>query len=144
MCQHSERIWIGSWPGPFFRCAWKCSVETFCVKHMHLHIISWLCIIKASQRLIDCDFIFVVQLADAIAFESAIIYGPGTGPIFLDDVECRGDETNLDDCIHSGVGVHDCAHSEDAGVICSQQGIVCVMCAAESNIINLGDYVTRT
>ena len=46
------------------------------------------------------------------------------GPIFLDDVSCTGNETNLVDCTHNGVGVHNCVHSEDAGVICSGSGIV--------------------
>ena len=46
------------------------------------------------------------------------IFVPGVGAIFLDDVGCRGNETNLVDCPHRGVGVHNCHHSEDAGVIC--------------------------
>ena len=50
------------------------------------------------------------------------IFGRGTGPIFLDDVGCRGDETNLNDCPHRGVSVHNCDHDEDVGVICSPQG----------------------
>ena len=55
------------------------------------------------------------------------IFVRGTGPIFLDNVDCRGNETNLNNCTHNGVGVHNCGHSEDVGVICSQ-GIlyVCV------------------
>ena len=45
-------------------------------------------------------------------------------PIFLDDVGCIGNETNLADCPHRGLGVHNCRHSGDAGVICSGSGIV--------------------
>ena len=73
--------------------------------------------------LIDCNFNFVVPPADAIALNEVNnngIFAPGTGPIFLDNVGCRGNETNLDDCPHRGVGVHDCYHGEDAGVICPQ------------------------
>ena len=54
------------------------------------------------------------------------IFGAGVGAIFLDNMGCRGNETYLTDCTHSGVGVHDCDHSKDAGVICPLQGIVCM------------------
>ncbi|CAB4031814.1 deleted in malignant brain tumors 1 -like, partial [Paramuricea clavata] len=43
----------------------------------------------------------------------------GTGHIWLDDVSCAGHEQNLINCSHKGLGVHNCAHSEDAGVECS-------------------------
>jgi len=56
-------------------------------------------------------------ISDAIA---DVFFSPGNGPIFLDDVACRGNETNLADCPHGGVGIHNCDHSEDAGVICPQ------------------------
>ena len=38
--------------------------------------------------------------------------------IFLDQVNCYGGESNLFACGHNPLGVHDCSHYEDAGVIC--------------------------
>eukprot|EP00057_Strongylocentrotus_purpuratus_P010657 XP_011665131.1 PREDICTED: uncharacterized protein LOC578355 [Strongylocentrotus purpuratus] len=46
-------------------------------------------------------------------------YGPGSGDILLDEVECTGSEISLEDCIKSEFGVNNCDHSEDAGVICT-------------------------
>ncbi|XP_041474059.1 deleted in malignant brain tumors 1 protein-like isoform X3 [Lytechinus variegatus] len=45
-------------------------------------------------------------------------FGQGTGPIHMDDTRCYGNETSILDCVNRGIGVHNCRHSEDAGVIC--------------------------
>ena len=50
-------------------------------------------------------------------------FGSGSAhqQIWLDNVNCTGNERYLRDCPSNGWGVHNCAHREDAGVIC--QGV---------------------
>ena len=55
--------------------------------------------------------------AGAITRLSAF-FGSGIGPIFLDDVGCSGTESRLIDCPNSGIGMSNCGHRDDAGVIC--------------------------
>ena len=47
----------------------------------------------------------------------------GSGSILFDDVGCTGNETRLIDCPHRGVGVHNCVHTQDAGVSCLTPGM---------------------
>ncbi|XP_028833197.1 neurotrypsin isoform X2 [Denticeps clupeoides] len=46
-------------------------------------------------------------------------FGEGEGPIHVDNVKCTGVERSLADCIKQPLGMHNCRHSEDAGVICN-------------------------
>ena len=46
-------------------------------------------------------------------------YSQGSGPIWMDDVNCQGGEVSLFTCTHNELGVHNCDHGEDASVVCS-------------------------
>ena len=61
-----------------------------------------------------------------LGFEHAVCtimsahYGQGdfTSPIWMNNVNCFGDESALDLCYFQGWGRNNCSHSEDAGVVC--------------------------
>ena len=56
-------------------------------------------------------------------------FGPGSGPILLDYVDCSGDEEGIQYCRHNGWKQSECDHREDAGVECTGVCVcVCVWC----------------
>jgi len=50
-------------------------------------------------------------------------YGPGTGPIWLDDVQCVGNEPSIANCSHDDWGMHNCFHTADVSVSCGSSPV---------------------
>ena len=53
-----------------------------------------------------------------IAARSKAYCGQGGGQIWLDNLNCNGNEITIGECPHAGWGMHDCEHYENAGVEC--------------------------
>ena len=73
--------------------------------------------------------------ADSIPYHLAH-YGATLTPIHLDDLDCNGTESELLQCSHAGVGVHNCDRSEDAGVLCIGEWT----CAETQVVFNSAEY----
>uniref|UniRef100_A0A7N6BYT3 Lysyl oxidase homolog n=1 Tax=Anabas testudineus TaxID=64144 RepID=A0A7N6BYT3_ANATE len=80
-----------------------------------------------------CDDDFTIHAAqvvcrelgyvEAVSWSPSSKYGKGEGRIWFDNLHCTGKEATLALCPSNGIGVSDCKHSEDVGVVCSDKRI---------------------
>ena len=110
-------------------------IGTYCMHTMVRQNCDWLAVVTDDvvRPPINCkkfclrslslrEFFFTGAIARPRAY-----FGRGTGAILLDQLRCTGTETRLVNCPSNPLGIHDCSHSEDAGVTC--QGMYACLCS---------------
>ncbi|XP_067321106.1 deleted in malignant brain tumors 1 protein-like isoform X4 [Anolis sagrei] len=89
------------------------------------HSDAWGTICDASWDLQDAQVV-CRQLGCGKAYKAlaGAHYGQGTDPIWLENINCTGEEAFLKECQKGGWGEHSCSHSQDASVECSGTRLV--------------------
>ena len=58
-------------------------------------------------------------LGKSLPAQHGVLYGQGSGEIWLSNVNCDGTEIAIGNCSHRGWGSHNCTHGGDVGVNCT-------------------------
>ncbi len=76
-----------------------------------------------------CDAVFDQQDAEVVCRQlkcgapvkvlGAAAFGKGDTQMWTQEIRCRGNESQIQDCPRSSSQIHSCSHDNDVGVICS-------------------------
>uniref|UniRef100_A0A3B4BL78 SRCR domain-containing protein n=1 Tax=Pygocentrus nattereri TaxID=42514 RepID=A0A3B4BL78_PYGNA len=69
-------------------------------------------------------------------------YGPGSGPIWMNNMSCSGSETTLKNCRSDGWRKHNCSHFKDAGVVCLGKLVGGSHCSGRVEVLHGGTWST--
>ena len=73
--------------------------------------------LASNDGVAECALLTNSNPPGSRAFRNAF-FGAGTGPIFLDDVQCSSTSSQLLECSSNPILTHNCLHNADAGVGC--------------------------
>lgn len=78
-----------------------------------------------------------VKCGTVLEAKKAAFFGEGKDQIWLDDVQCSGQEPSILKCLHREFGQNNCAHGEDAGVVCSGESDLALVCVDTTPTLTL-------
>jgi len=73
----------------------------------------------STVNTLKCEIIDIIVYGRYVGHILDNVHSPGSGPIWLDDVECPDAcISDLNQCNYSTLGSHDCNHMEDVYIAC--------------------------
>ncbi|XP_063094196.1 antigen WC1.1-like isoform X1 [Cavia porcellus] len=117
-CQHGRGVAVVCTEIPQLRLV---NTESHCEGNVEIfHHGSWGTICDDSWDLSDAQVVCrQLNCGEALSATFSAHFGQGSGPIWLDEVNCTGEESHVLECLYKDWRNNDCEHEEDAGVICS-------------------------
>ncbi|KFQ65629.1 Deleted in malignant brain tumors 1 protein, partial [Pelecanus crispus] len=89
-----------------------------------LHNHQWGTVCDDDWSLLDASVVCQqLGCGTAISAYGAAHFGQGSGPIWLDNVQCSGTENALSECMARPWGLNNCDHGEDASVVCTGMNV---------------------
>ncbi|XP_056312094.1 deleted in malignant brain tumors 1 protein [Danio aesculapii] len=87
-----------------------------------LHNGTWGTVCDDGWNLQDAEVVCgEIGCGNATEAKKGAFFGKGSGPIWINNLGCIGNEISLKRCRSSGWDVQNCNHSKDAGVICQNE-----------------------
>lgn len=100
-----------------------------CCKTKYIrYFLCWTCLsscpflIGLLGRLFDCQLYLILHNINGFSSRHPVFWTgqAGTGSIWMDDLDCNGEEIDLSGCAFSGWSYNDCSHTEDISVNCGK------------------------